>query len=218
MRVDEYTSVMQDQFFTIRAERYVLPLKASAKSLGLGIVHDTSRTGRDGVRRAHGAGRGQQPAEGHRAGHPPRVAPHPGGADRRRRRRWPSRCAGRRRCWRALDVRLAARAARGSPTAAAPSTSSTRRSSSCAPRATRCSRCRTRRRRDVVANDIALGGDAAADPGGQRAERRRQDGADEDRRAGGADGARRAAGGGRARAAASASSTTCAPTSAIASR
>jgi DNA mismatch repair protein MutS2 len=45
MRADEYTSVMQDQFFTIRAERYVLPLKASAKSLGLGIVHDTSRTG-----------------------------------------------------------------------------------------------------------------------------------------------------------------------------
>ena len=45
MRVDEYRSVMQDQFFTIRAERYVLPLKASAKSLGLGIVHDTSRTG-----------------------------------------------------------------------------------------------------------------------------------------------------------------------------
>jgi DNA mismatch repair protein MutS2 len=45
MRVDEYKSVMQDQFFTIRAERYVLPLKASAKSLGLGIVHDTSRTG-----------------------------------------------------------------------------------------------------------------------------------------------------------------------------
>jgi DNA mismatch repair protein MutS2 len=45
MRVEEYASVMQDQFFTIRAERYVLPLKASAKSMGLGIVHDTSRTG-----------------------------------------------------------------------------------------------------------------------------------------------------------------------------
>lgn len=45
MRAEEYASVMQDQFFTIRAERYVLPLKASAKSLGLGIVHDTSRTG-----------------------------------------------------------------------------------------------------------------------------------------------------------------------------
>ena len=37
--------MLQDQFFTVRAERYVLPLKASAKSLGLGIVHDTSRTG-----------------------------------------------------------------------------------------------------------------------------------------------------------------------------
>ncbi len=45
MRVDEYASVLQDTFFTVRAERYVLPLKASAKSLGLGIVHDTSRTG-----------------------------------------------------------------------------------------------------------------------------------------------------------------------------
>jgi DNA mismatch repair protein MutS2 len=45
MRAEDYASVLQDQFFTIRAERYVLPLKASAKSLGLGIVHDTSRTG-----------------------------------------------------------------------------------------------------------------------------------------------------------------------------
>jgi DNA mismatch repair protein MutS2 len=45
MRSEEYGPVLQDTFFTIRAERYVLPLKASAKSLGLGIVHDTSRTG-----------------------------------------------------------------------------------------------------------------------------------------------------------------------------
>jgi DNA mismatch repair protein MutS2 len=45
MRSEEYLSVLQDQFFTVRAERFVLPLKASAKSLGLGIVHDTSRTG-----------------------------------------------------------------------------------------------------------------------------------------------------------------------------
>jgi DNA mismatch repair protein MutS2 len=45
MRAEEYASVLQDQFFTVRAERFVLPLKASAKSLGLGIVHDTSRTG-----------------------------------------------------------------------------------------------------------------------------------------------------------------------------
>src|ERR1017187_8584583 len=41
MRAEEYASVLQDQFFTVRAERFVLPLKASAKSLGLGIVHDT---------------------------------------------------------------------------------------------------------------------------------------------------------------------------------
>ncbi|HEY4393616.1 MAG TPA: endonuclease MutS2, partial [Polyangia bacterium] len=45
MRSEEYAPVLQDQFFTVRAERFVLPLKASAKSLGLGIVHDTSRTG-----------------------------------------------------------------------------------------------------------------------------------------------------------------------------
>ncbi|HZL20380.1 MAG TPA: Smr/MutS family protein [Polyangia bacterium] len=45
MRSEEFGNVLQDQFFTVRAERYVLPLKASAKSLGLGIVHDTSRTG-----------------------------------------------------------------------------------------------------------------------------------------------------------------------------
>jgi DNA mismatch repair protein MutS2 len=45
MRSEEYESVLQDQFFTVRAERFVLPLRASAKSLGLGIVHDTSRTG-----------------------------------------------------------------------------------------------------------------------------------------------------------------------------
>ena len=45
MRSEEYEPVLQDQFFTVRAERFVLPLKASAKSLGLGIVHDTSRTG-----------------------------------------------------------------------------------------------------------------------------------------------------------------------------
>jgi DNA mismatch repair protein MutS2 len=45
MRTEEYAPVLQDQFFTVRAERFVLPLRASAKSLGLGIVHDTSRTG-----------------------------------------------------------------------------------------------------------------------------------------------------------------------------
>jgi DNA mismatch repair protein MutS2 len=45
MREEAFASVMQDQFWTIRSDRYVLPLKASAKSMGLGIVHDSSRTG-----------------------------------------------------------------------------------------------------------------------------------------------------------------------------
>jgi len=45
IRDETYAPVLQDEYFTIRSERYVLPLKASAKSMGLGIVHDTSRTG-----------------------------------------------------------------------------------------------------------------------------------------------------------------------------
>lgn len=45
MRTDEYKNHLQDEFVTLRGDRYVLPLKASAKSMGLGIVHDTSRTG-----------------------------------------------------------------------------------------------------------------------------------------------------------------------------
>jgi DNA mismatch repair protein MutS2 len=45
MRSTEYASVLQDRYVTVREERYVLPVKASAKSMGLGIVHDTSRTG-----------------------------------------------------------------------------------------------------------------------------------------------------------------------------
>ena len=45
MQGEEYASALQDRFWTMRGDRYVLPLRASAKSLGLGIVHDTSRTG-----------------------------------------------------------------------------------------------------------------------------------------------------------------------------
>jgi DNA mismatch repair protein MutS2 len=45
MQEEVFASVLQDRFWTIRADRYVLPLKASAKSMGLGIVHDSSRTG-----------------------------------------------------------------------------------------------------------------------------------------------------------------------------
>ena len=45
MQSEDYASVLQDRFWTVREDRYVLPLRASAKSMGLGIVHDTSRTG-----------------------------------------------------------------------------------------------------------------------------------------------------------------------------
>ena len=45
MRTTEFANVLQDRYVTVREERYVLPIKANAKAMGLGIVHDTSRTG-----------------------------------------------------------------------------------------------------------------------------------------------------------------------------
>jgi DNA mismatch repair protein MutS2 len=45
MRSSELAPFLQDRYVTVREERYVVPVKASAKSMGLGIVHDTSRTG-----------------------------------------------------------------------------------------------------------------------------------------------------------------------------
>lgn len=42
---EEFAPYLQDQFVTLREDRFVLPLRASYKSMGLGIVHDTSRTG-----------------------------------------------------------------------------------------------------------------------------------------------------------------------------
>lgn len=45
LRSDDYEPYLQDQFVTLREDRFVLPLRASFKSMGLGIVHDTSRTG-----------------------------------------------------------------------------------------------------------------------------------------------------------------------------
>ena len=41
----EYEDHLQDRYVTIRADRFVLPIKAHAKGMGLGIVHDASRTG-----------------------------------------------------------------------------------------------------------------------------------------------------------------------------
>ncbi|MEE2750909.1 MAG: Smr/MutS family protein [Myxococcota bacterium] len=37
--------LLQDRYATVRGERWVLPIRASAKRSGLGIVHDTSRSG-----------------------------------------------------------------------------------------------------------------------------------------------------------------------------
>jgi DNA mismatch repair protein MutS2 len=45
LRSEELAPYLQDQFVTLREDRFVLPLRASFKSMGLGIVHDTSRTG-----------------------------------------------------------------------------------------------------------------------------------------------------------------------------
>lgn len=41
----EYADLLQDRFVSERDGRFVLPIKAQAKNLGLGIVHDASRTG-----------------------------------------------------------------------------------------------------------------------------------------------------------------------------
>ena len=85
MRVDEYASVMQDQFFT--DPRRALRAAAEGEREVAGARHRSRHVAdrRDGVRRADGAGRGQQPAQGHRAGHPARVAADPRTVDGRRR-------------------------------------------------------------------------------------------------------------------------------------
>jgi DNA mismatch repair protein MutS2 len=45
MRSEAYAPYLQDEYVTLRGDRFVLPLKASFKSMGLGIVHDTSGSG-----------------------------------------------------------------------------------------------------------------------------------------------------------------------------
>ncbi|HEY2772981.1 MAG TPA: Smr/MutS family protein [Candidatus Binatia bacterium] len=42
----EYADILQDRYVTTRGDRFVVPVKAHAKGLGLGIVHDASRTER----------------------------------------------------------------------------------------------------------------------------------------------------------------------------
>jgi DNA mismatch repair protein MutS2 len=45
LQSETFADVLQDEFVTLREDRFVLPVKASFKSMGLGIVHDTSRSG-----------------------------------------------------------------------------------------------------------------------------------------------------------------------------
>jgi len=45
LRSEDFAPYLQDEFVTLREDRFVLPLRASFESMGLGIVHDTSRTG-----------------------------------------------------------------------------------------------------------------------------------------------------------------------------
>ncbi len=42
---DALAEVLQDRFITQRQDRYVLPIRAQARRTGIGIVHDTSRSG-----------------------------------------------------------------------------------------------------------------------------------------------------------------------------
>jgi DNA mismatch repair protein MutS2 len=41
----QFDTILQDRYLTVRADRYVLPVKAQAKSFDFGIVHDSSRSG-----------------------------------------------------------------------------------------------------------------------------------------------------------------------------
>jgi DNA mismatch repair protein MutS2 len=45
LRSETFAEFLQDQFVTLREDRFVLPVRASFKSMGLGIVHDTSGSG-----------------------------------------------------------------------------------------------------------------------------------------------------------------------------
>ena len=45
LKSEALADVLQDRFATQRGDRWVLPIRASAKRSGLGIVHDTSRSG-----------------------------------------------------------------------------------------------------------------------------------------------------------------------------
>jgi len=45
LRSETFADLLQDEYVTLREDRFVLPVRASFKSMGLGIVHDTSGSG-----------------------------------------------------------------------------------------------------------------------------------------------------------------------------
>ena len=45
LQSETFAPYLQDQYVTLREDRFVLPVRASFKAMGLGIVHDTSRSG-----------------------------------------------------------------------------------------------------------------------------------------------------------------------------
>ena len=96
MRSSQMAGVIGEPIVTVRAGRYVIPIRAEAKGRVKGIVHDQSASGRDALRRAADGRRAEQHLDG---GHPGGSAG--GGAHPRRAvgawsRREPRRCA---RAW-----------------------------------------------------------------------------------------------------------------------
>jgi DNA mismatch repair protein MutS2 len=45
LRSEDFADLLQDEYVTLREDRFVLPVRSSFKSMGLGIVHDTSGSG-----------------------------------------------------------------------------------------------------------------------------------------------------------------------------
>ena len=146
LRSEAYAPYLQDEYVTLREDRFVLPLQGLLQVDGPRHRARHLALGRDGVRRAHRHGRAEQPPQGGRDRDPPREPAHPRGAGRPHRRGGP-RAARRpgdphpaRRHLRRRPPGAGLRRGRGGHRARA-------RSSICAPCATRCWPCAPRRAR-----------------------------------------------------------------------